>query len=365
MGGSLGGGASGSSLGSNAFSGNAFGNSASTLRNASGAAGSAFGSNRMSGQQGGGDQGAASVTVNLGPDVRVMADRINNTLLVYAPPAEFIRIESTLKKLDVQRAQVLLEAAIIEVTLGDGLEYGLQWSFNGDIGNTHNGTGVVGSAANGVLAATGTAARGFTYTLRNSAGKIAAVLSALASKSLIKVISNPSLIVLDNHSATIHVGTQQPVNTGTTISGTSNITTTNIQYRDTGVMLGVTPSISAGDLVTLDISQIVSKIGNSSTAPATSGYPTFDQREINSKVLIRSGETLVLGGLIEDVTQKTSAGLPLLSSLPVLGALFGANNKELKRTELLVIITPRVLRSDEDARAVSRELRDRMRGLIQ
>jgi len=130
-------------------------------------------------------------------------------------------------------------------------------------------------------------------------------------------------------------------------------------------MLGVTPSVSAGDLVTLDIDQIVTDLGADSSSAATSGYPTFLQRQINSKVAVRSGETLVLGGLIKDSASSGKAGVPLLSSIPVVGALFGRHRNTADRTELLVILTPRVLRSDEDARAISRELRDRMQGLLQ
>ena len=315
-------------------------------------------------------QAPGVVTATLGDNVRVMADRINNTLLIHAVPAEYERIAATLKRLDVQRAQILIEASIVEVTLGDGLEYGLQWTFNGGVGDGRSGRGVIGAAASGgTLGADGSTAAGisnaFTYTLRNAAGNISAVLSALANKSLVKVMSSPSLMVLDNHTAAIQVGSQQPVNTGTTISGTSSITTTNIQYKDTGVMLGVTPSVSAGDLVTLDIDQIVTDLGADSTSAQTSGYPTFLQRQINSKVAVRSGETLVLGGLIKDSASSSKGGVPLLSSIPVVGALFGRHRNSADRTELLVILTPRVLRSDEDARAVSRELRDRMQGLMQ
>ena len=315
-------------------------------------------------------QAPGVVTATLGDNVRVMADRINNTLLIHAVPAEYERIAATLKRLDVQRAQILIEASIVEVTLGDGLEYGLQWTFNGGVVDGRSGRGVIGAAASGgTLGADGSTAAGisnaFTYTLRNAAGNISAVLSALANKSLVKVMSSPSLMVLDNHTAAIQVGSQQPVNTGTTISGTSSITTTNIQYKDTGVMLGVTPSVSAGDLVTLDIDQIVTDLGADSTSAQTSGYPTFLQRQINSKVAVRSGETLVLGGLIKDSASSSKGGVPLLSSIPVVGALFGRHKNTADRTELLVILTPRVLRSDEDARAVSRELRDRMQGLMQ
>ena len=315
-------------------------------------------------------QAPGVVTTTLGDNVRVMADRINNTLLIHAVPAEYERIAATLKRLDVQRAQILIEASIVEVTLGDGLEYGLQWTFNGGVGDGRSGRGVIGAAAaGGTLGANGSTAAGisnaFTYTLRNAAGNISAVLSALANKSLVKVMSSPSLMVLDNHTAAIQVGTQQPVNTGTTISGTNNFQTTNIQYKDTGVMLGVTPSVSAGDLVTLDIDQIVTDLGADSSSAQTAGYPTFLQRQINSKVAVRSGETLVLGGLIKDSASSSKGGVPLLSSIPVVGALFGRHRNTADRTELLVILTPRVLRSDEDARAVSRELRDRMQGLMQ
>ena len=228
-----------------------------------------------------------------------------------------------------------------------------------------SGRGVIGaSTAGGGLAATGASDGGFTYTFRNGAG-ISAVLTALASKSLLKVISSPSLMVLDNHTAAIQVGNQEPVNTGTVVYTNSNVSSTSIQYKDTGVMLGVTPSVSAGDLVTLDVNQIVSDIGEDSQSAQTRGYATFLQRQINSKVAVRSGETLVLGGLIKDNVRNSKSGVPILSAIPVVGALFGTHGSSANRTELLVILTPRVLRSDDDARAVSRELRDRMKGLVE
>ena len=309
-------------------------------------------------------QGPNVVTTTLGQNVRVMADRINNTLLIHATAAEYERIEATLKRLDVQRAQVLIEASIVEVTLGDGLQYGLQWAFRGGIGDG-SGRGVIGaSAVGGGLAATGASDGGFTYTFRNAAG-ISAVLTALANKSLLKVISSPSLMVMDNHTAAIQVGNQEPVNTGTVVYTNSNVSSTSIQYKDTGVMLGVTPSVSAGDLVTLDVDQIVTTLGPDSSSAQTRGYPTFLQRQINSKVAVRSGETLVLGGLIQDSVNNTRSGVPLLSDIPVVGALFGTRDNRASRTELLVVLTPRVVRADDDVRAISRELRDRMQGLVE
>lgn len=327
-----------------------------------GGAGGMMGQGGLNQQQG--QQGPNVVTTMLGQSVRVMADRINNTLLIHATPAEYERIEGTLKRLDIQRAQVLIEATIVEVTLGDGLQYGLQWAFRGGIGDG-SGRGVIGaSAVGGGLAATGASDGGFTYTFRNAAG-ISAVLTALANKSLLKVISSPSLMVMDNHTAAIQVGNQEPVNTGTVVYTNSNVSSSSIQYKDTGVMLGVTPSVSAGDLVTLDVNQIVTDLGPDSASAQTKGYPTFLQRQINSKVAVRSGETLVLGGLIKDTASNSKSGVPLLSAIPVVGALFGTHASTANRTELLVILTPRVLRSDDDARAISRELRDRMKGLME
>ena len=308
--------------------------------------------------------GADVTTSVLGDTVRVMADRINNTLLIHASPAEYVQIEATLKRLDVQRAQVLLEASIVEVTLSDGLEYGLQWAFHNGVHGGRNGVGLLGPLAGqeGTQVIPGSAGT-FTYTISNAAGNISAVLSALASRSLVRIISSPSLMVLDNHTAAIQVGSQEPVSTGRVVNTSSNYTSSSIQYKDTGVMLGVTPSVSAGGLVTLDINQIVSNLGGTSIVGGEE-YPTFMQRQIASKVAVRSGETIVLGGLIRDEASRRKSGLPVLSSIPVVGALFGSHVNSTNRTELLVVITPRVLRSDEDARAVSRELRDKMRGLV-
>ena len=352
-----------------------FGNTSrtgSTSGGFGGTTGSAFGANPLNrnvptNQQ----QATVSGTTTLGQSVRVMADRINNTLLIHAKPSEYERIETTLKRLDLQRAQVLIEASIVEVSLGDDLKYGLQWAFNNGFGNGYGGSGVLNNQAGSLALPAGSgrfdlrgasgAATGFTYALSNSAGRIVGVLSALASKSLVKVISSPSLLVLDNHAATISVGTQQPVNVGGGYITAGGIPTTgNIQFRDTGVMLGVTPSVNAGDLVTLDINQQVTDVG--AVDPSTQ-QPTFTQRQIQSKVAVRSGETVVLGGLIKDNDASSRSGLPFLSSIPVIGGLFGTQVKNNNRTELLVVFTPRVVRADEDIRAISRELRDRMSGL--
>ena len=164
-------------------------------------------------------------------------------------------------------------------------------------------------------------------------------------------------MVLDNHTAAIAVGNQQPIQSGTTITTGGNVTSS-IQYKDTGVNLSVTPSVNAGNIVTMQINQAVTDVGQIDTA---TGQRAFLQRQITSKVAVRSGEALVLGGLIRDNNTTGRSGVPFLQDIPLLGNLFGTNTRSGSRTELLVVITPRVVRSDQDVREVSAELRDRMK----
>jgi general secretion pathway protein D len=312
--------------------------------------------------QGASAQASASQSRTTAPPLRVgglrvVADEVNNAILVWGTAAEFAKIETTLKRLDVPPTQVLIEASIVEVTLNDDLKYGLQWTFSDSQSNGKVGTSVLSTLAGGLL---GGPAAGFSYTLRNSVGSVRAVLNALAERSLVKVISSPSLIVLDNHTAQIVVGDQQPIKSAETIITGGNVSTS-IQYKDTGVALSVTPSVNAGNMVTMAINQAVTDVGEPDIA---TGQRTFLQRQISSKVAIRSGEALVLGGLIRDNSTSGSNGIPVLHEMPVLGALFGNKSSKGRRTELLVVITPRVLRTDQDARDVSTEMRDRMKSFI-
>ena len=386
MGGNFGGGMGGGFGGMGGGIGGGFGGMGGGIGGGIGGMGGGFGGMGNMGQ-GGGNQGPGVTTVTLGTTVQVMADRVNNTLLVHATPKEYARIEATLKRLDVQRAQVLIEASIVEVTLNDSLSYGLQWAFRnnnlhigGGGSDSYKGVGAVNMAnpivtipantsssnnnSSGSNSSNSNSANGFSWALANSVGTVNAVLTALASDSLVKVISSPSLLVLDNQAAAIQVGSHEPVPSGSTTFYNGNTPSTNNQigWVDTGVMLGVTPSVTAGDLVTMNINQMFST-GGPNVKVGGEEYPSYLQRQINTSVAVRSGEAIVLGGLIQERNQRIKSGVPILSSIPVVGALFGTHGKDTQRTELLVIITPRVLRSDEDARAVSREMRDRMRGL--
>ncbi len=305
-------------------------------------------------QAGAAQQSAPVTAVNLGGGTRVIADNLNNVVLVYSNAADFRKIESTLKRLDVPATQVLIEVSLIEVTLNDSLNYGVQWAFSDSPGNGYSGRGVLSTAAGGVLAGP---TNGFSYTLTNSLGDVRATLNLLAQKTQVKVISSPSLMVLDNHTATIGIGNQIPIVSSTTIT-TGGLATSSVQYKDIGTQLAVTPSVTAGNVVTMRLNQSLTDLGPAASANA---QPTFLQRQITSKVAVRSGETLVLGGLISDSSNSRKEGIPLLQDIPVVGNLFGTNGNSGLRTELLVIITPRVVRSDQEARDVGREMRDRMK----
>lgn len=363
--GSSGSGSSG--FGSSGFGSSGFGSSNSGQRLGST---TGFGQSGVMGQAGG--QGA--VVANLG-SIRVMADELNNSVLVWGTPAEFERIEASLKKLDLPPTQVLIEASIVEVTLNDTLRYGLQWAFSGDVGNKgYSGTGGLLSAggesappgasglnAAGQLTAEGiTLGQGFNYTLKNSLGNIKAMLTALAGKTQVKVVASPTLTVLDNHTAAISVGTQQPYQSGTTVVGTSGTPINNFAFKDTGVNLQVTPSVNAGNLVTMTVNQSVTDVG---AKDDVTNQRSFLQRQISSRVAVRSGESIVMGGLIQENSSEGRSGIPYLYDLPVVGNLFGTTNNSGARTELIVIITPRVVRTDIDVREVSEDLRERMRAL--
>lgn len=301
----------------------------------------------------GGKSAGTGGTFDLGDDVRVVADEYNNSLLVYATPYEYQKIERILTKLDVVATQVLIEASIVEVTLRDGLEYGLEWAFDNNLGGGDTGSGLLNLGGNLQPQA------GFSYTITNSAGAVKAVLNTLAEKSLINVISTPSVLVLDNHTAAIHVGDQQPIQSQSTVTNGGNVQNS-ITYKDTGVKLQVTPSVNDGGLVTLDIDQSVTDVG---PVDAATRQRSFLERNVSSRVAIRSGDSVVLGGLIRDNETEGKSGVPLLMDIPVVGALFSTTTQASTRTELLIFITPRVMEGDEDLRDLNREMRSRMRGL--
>ncbi len=291
-------------------------------------------------------------------EVRIVADTENNALLIWATSQNYERIVNTLEKMDVSPRQVLIEATIAEVTLSGRLKYGLQWFFNNNVGRDYDGNGSLGLPNNLTLtdALKNIPAGQFSYAITDSAGIVKALLTALASDSKIKVLSSPQVMVADNQQAVIRVGTQQPIPSGT--STVNNVTTTGgVTYKDTGVLLDVLPRINSGGMVNMEIKQEVIDVGPIDSATS---QRSFLQRSVTSKVVVKSGQTLVLGGLIRDNRTEGQSGIPVLYKIPVLGALFGNTEELVDRTELIVLITPRVVRDSQEADQVTEEIKRKM-----
>ncbi len=316
-------------------------------------------------------------------NIQVVSDKDNNTILIVATPTEYSVIEAALKKLDVPQRQVVIEVTIAEVVLTDDLQFGVEWLFKGAApygrgsGGLFNQTApfnpAVPNATTTTTTTTGTPVNstaglalsaGFNYLLNslNFPGGIQAALHLLDNYGNVKVISNPHLSALDNQKATIKVGDRIPICQQTyvgagTVGTVNNAVTTTSSYIDTGVLLQVTPHVNAGGLVTLEVQAEVSVAG---TTANPCDAPPINTRSVQTLLAVPSGQTMVMGGLILEDKENSSAGLPLLARIPILGGLFG--NQELKnnRTELVLFITPRVVENEADYRSVIDNLRRRM-----
>jgi len=292
--------------------------------------------------------------LNLGGDtgpVTITSDDQNNAVIVFSAPREYSVIEDALRKLDIPPVQVLIEAAITEVSLNDNLRYGVQWQL-GSGGDRVSLTEGKTSSPTQIFP-------GFSYLFTNGTD-IKATLNALNEVTDINVVSAPKLMVLNNQTAVLQVGDEVPVVTASAVSTqTPDAPIVNsVEYRETGVILKVTPRVNGSGSVLLDISQEVSDVAETGTSTINS--PTIQQRKIATTVVAQDGQTIALGGLIREVKTRGRDGVPLLSQIPVVGALFGNHTNTVKRTELLVLLTLRVVRSPVDAEAITAELRARM-----
>ena len=302
--------------------------------------------------------GGGSVPTSSGGSVRVIADPINNAILVMAPTSGQVLVERALRSIDRAPSQVLIDAVIAEVTLNDTLRYGVQFFFdtNGINGIADSGRGGFGTGsdfdANGVFP-------GFNFLLENGDNARVA-LDALSSITDLTVVSSPSVMVLDNQTAEFQVGDEVPIVTrqSTGVINPDSPVVNSIEFRDTGVLLNVTPRVSSTGLVTLEVQQEVSNVARSSASGTLT--PTISTRRISSTVSVRSGQTIILGGLIDEERDNARDGLPLISRIPVLGDALSSTERVTRRTELLIFLTPRVVSSDEEAAAVTQEFRRRM-----
>ncbi|MGQ9369549.1 type II secretion system secretin GspD [Azospirillum sp. ST 5-10] len=282
--------------------------------------------------------------------VRIVADTASNALLILARPAVFAQIEQTLRKLDVVPAQVQIEATIAEVRLNDQLRFGVQYFIESGNHGVRFSNSLTGAVAPG--------APGFSYLF--TGGDATVVIDALKAITDVNVLSTPTVMVLDNQTARLQVGEQVPIVTqqSQSVTDSDSPIINQIQLKDTGVILAVTPRITASGIVLIDVWQEVSDVVQTTTSNIDS--PTFQRRRVESSVAVGNGETVALGGLVRQNRGRDNSGVPVLSELPVVGALFGVRGDVIDRTELLVLITPRIVRTTRDARAVTDELRRRL-----
>jgi general secretion pathway protein D len=308
---------------------------------------------------------AVASKIELSSEVSIVADTVNNSLLIKSSARDYKKILDALKQLDLVPLQVLVEATIVEIRLTGNLEYGVQWLFKGRNDGFDFNYSLDTTQDSESESGISPSFPGFNWTAIARPDTIRVNLNALAAEGLVNVLSSPSVMVLDNQTAKIQVGEQVPVATsqqqGTAQEAGTTTLINQIDYRDTGVKLSVKPRVTPAGLVQMEIEQEVSTVTRTDSSSLDS--PTFQTRQITSNVAVRSNQAVVLGGLIQNNREQTNQGVPGLYSLPVIGPLFGQRNNKADRRELVVVLIPRVIASDEDVRDVTEDFRSKLKGL--
>lgn len=281
-------------------------------------------------------------------DVRVGVDAESNTLLIFAPPAQRAQIQRILDDIDRTPDQVLIEAKILEVTLTDEFRMGVDWSILGEGGklsvtSTNSNSGTVSPTLPG-------------FAISFIDDDVKAALDLLGGKTDVQVMSAPRIVTLDNHAARLQIGDQVPVvirsSQDSGVPGAPVVAT--IEYRNTGIILEVTPRINGDDRIKLVIAQEVSSVSKTTTSGIDS--PTIQQRRMESALLVRDGGTVALGGLISSTQNASDSGIPLVKDIPLVGSLFKTSGTDGRRTELIVLLSVHIMRDDAAADRVMGDL---------
>lgn len=285
-------------------------------------------------------------------EVRVVPDKGNNTLVIRARPRDYRRVLTALRRLDRAPLQIMINATIAEVTLNDNLRYGVQFYLKGKSWGV-NVADIAGLPLQQAFP-------GLNFVL-GSAANPRVVLDALSTITKVQVVSSPSLVVLDNQPANLKVGSEVPVITqqSTSLDSADARVINAVRFRDTGVILKVTPRVSTNGLVTMEVQQEISAVAPSSIPGSLT--PTINQRQINSTIAVYSGQTVLLGGLISEEDSREKDSVPLINQIPLFGELIGQTANARTRTELIVFIRPQVIRDGHDASMAAQELASRLR----
>ena len=317
--------------------------------------------------------GAAAVAGSAGGSedshIRIVSDPVNNQILIQCTAQEFEDIKRTLQNLDIVPRQVMIEAKVFEVDLNGALSAGVT-AFLQSRGATGNGAAppLLGGERKlqGSFAGAPAAISATIGTLVGKTRELLLFLNAAESRGQAHVISAPSILASDNISANINVGTEIPILTSQALVGGaqqdgSSLFTNTIQNRDTGVLLSITPRVNSSGLVNLQIQQEVS----SPLPPSAAGIqsPSIQKRSISTQVVVQDGETIALGGIIQESRTYSRNRVPLLGDIPYFGALFGNTSQTSQRTELIVLLTPTVIRDSSEAQRATNEFRDKLKDL--
>jgi general secretion pathway protein D len=328
---------------------------------------SGTGTGGVSGSTGGGATGTSREVGAFGTEVesgqtlkegvRITTDPVNNSLLIQCTAQQYAEIVKTLTELDIIPRQVMIEARVYEVTLSGALSFGLSYFLQQRSAEERKPLASF-TPKDALQASAG--------TLVGHTRELLAFLSASENRSRVQVLSAPTVLAMDNSDAKIQVGSEIPILTSQGIipgvqAGQGSVFANTVQNRDTGIILTVTPRITSTGMVSLRISQ---EISSAQPPPAGSiQSPSFLKRSISTRAVVADGETIALGGLIQESVTATRNRIPLLGDIPGLGVLFGSTSHIRAKTELIVLLTPRIIKSAEVARDATRELREGLRDL--
>jgi type II secretory pathway component GspD/PulD (secretin) len=307
---------------------------------------------------------------------RIFADEITNSVIILATPEDFATIAEIIKKIDIVPRQVVIEGLIAQVTLTDDLSLGVAWSLRSNIrimgwpfesyveGRNEGGATLSGTMGqNADTLANAGLGPGFTFVGTDPTGTVRAFIQTLVRKSKAKLLAAPHILVSDNREASIQVGSQVPLATSTAVTPitgaevTSTITSS-VQYKDIGIILKVKPQVNESGLVSLELSQEISSLGEN-TVIAGQQYSSITKTEAKTNLVAQDGQTIIIGGLIREDRTRSRSGIPLLSKIPVLGYLFGSTTLLTTRTELIILLTPHVMKTLEESKSVTSDYIER------
>lgn len=291
----------------------------------------------------------------LSPLTRILPDEILNSIIVLATPEDYELIKETIEKVDIVPRQVVLEGVVAGITLKDEFKLGLSWALQLSEGGMGGLLGKVsGTVGFDIPGATpGTATGAGTFTFAGQVGQdFKTIINMLASQGKGKLFAAPYILVSDNREARIQVGQQVPIVTSETFGSTTVAPQRTIQYKDIGIILKVKPRINEGGLVSLDIAQEVSTYTTIKLFADETNI-IVEKTEATTNLVVQDGQTIIIGGLIREDIKRSRSGVPMFSRLPIIGYLFGATEDSDERIEIIILLTPKVIKNQREAHNVT------------